>query len=319
VTPADKQLIERLLKKNRRWAARWRVFEDSIADDLVKIMREMEAGKRQKIMSFVSRLALDENGYILDTTDNWRVTMGMLKDVGGYADTVTGEKSPFGRWVKKNLEKSGTLGFGKALDVIKIAEKHKLPRKGYKAKSAMRLAVKAQDNLFLQMHGRNEMDLNILRRAFLDNIFDANGTPETLRKVLTDSGQIEGMLDSIGRRVTADERADRIARYEPQTTARKAHDEAINDFYYDGEAPPLDEQWRLWDAVMDDRTTAKHAEYHGKVKTIDEWNALEGLPPTRPRCRCDPIMVEPHWFSDETQKERFSGRPQKPIDEEVAA
>jgi hypothetical protein len=319
MTPEDKRLIDRLLKRNRKWAERWRVFEDSIADDLAEIMRNIEAGKRQKVMSFVTRLALDENGYILDTPDNYRVTLAMLKDVGGYTDTVTGKDSPFGRWVVKNMDKSATLGVRKALDVIGIADKASLPRKGYKAKSAMRLATKAQDILFDQMHARSEMDLNVLRRVFLENIFDPNGNIDSVRKQLTDTGQIEGMLDSIGRRVTADERADRIARYEPQTAARKAHDEALNDFYYDGEALPLDEQYRLWDAVMDDRVSDKHAGWHGKVKTVEQWEALDGLPPTRPRCRCDAIMVEPHWFSEETQKERFEGRAQKPIDEEIAA
>jgi hypothetical protein len=134
------------------------------------------------------------------------------------------------------------------------------------------------------------------------------------------------MLDSAGRRITADERADRIARYEPQTLSRKTHDESINDFYYDGDAPGLDEQFRLWDTTIDNRTSPSHRRRHQIILTIGEWqihswgDGQYGLAPTRSRCRCDSIFVVPAWFSKETQEKQFMNRIRvTPLEQEIAA
>ena len=314
MTHNDEILIRRLLKKNRRWQERWSVFEDVIKDDLAEILRGVEATKRRTVLGFINRLALDENGVILNSPDNTRTVLEMLKSVGKLNREIIEPGAPYAKWVTKNFEKSGVMGIRKALDTVKIADSARLPAKGYRARSAMRQVTQARDMMFRQVHDRGNMDLGVLRRAFMRNITDPQGNADTLRLELTKSGQIEGMLDSAGRRVTASERADRIARYEPQTLARKAHDEAINDFYYDGQAPGLDEQYRLWDATMDNRTTASHARRHQKVLTVEEWQTHEwgdgqyGLPPTRPRCRCDGIWVEPSWFSKGTQEKHFENR-----------
>jgi hypothetical protein len=325
-TTEDKKLIEKLLKKNRKWFERWMVFEDKIAADLTVVMRDLEVSKRNIVMRHVSRLALDENGVFLNSPDNSGIVLEMIRDVGKFNREMIEPGAPYTKWVTKNFEKSGLKGIAKALDTVKVADQARLPAKGYRARSAMKLVTQAQDMMFRQVYDRGNMDLGILRRTFMQNITDPQGNADTLRRALIDTGQIEGMLDSAGRRITADERADRIARYEPQTLSRKTHDESINDFYYDGEAPGLDEQFRLWDATMDNRTSSSHARRNGKVLTIEEWQAHDwgdgqhGLPPTRPRCRCDGIFVDPAWFSKETQEQQFTNRIRvTPLEQEIAA
>lgn len=326
MTQADKQLIDRLLKRNRRWAQKWAAFEDQIASELASILRGIEAGKRRLVLSFIDRLSISESGVIENTIANQRVVLKMIREVGGYNAGLTTPRSPLGKWISTHFEKSAVLGIRKAIDTVAIVDKAMLPAKGYQAQAALRLATKAQDEVVLALMKRGDADLDILRREFVKQIFDPNGTTDVLRQRLIDTGQIEGMLDSAGRRVTADERADRIARYEPQTISRMAHDEAINDFYYGGEAPGPDEQFRLWDAVMDARTTASHAARHQKVLTVEEWQTHDwgdgqyGLPPTRPRCRCDAIFVDPSWFSEETREKHFENRLRvEPMEQEGVA
>ena len=120
------------------------------------------------------------------------------------------------------------------------------------------------------------------------------------------------MLDSAGRRLTVSERSDRIVRYEFARLTRDVEEQGITDRYYDGEPPSLDKQFRLWQATLDDRVQLEHAERHGLVLSIAEWNRRDfgdgrfGLPPLRPRCRCDVIFVVPDWFSPEVRKTVFS-------------
>jgi uncharacterized protein with gpF-like domain len=67
--------------------------------------------------------------------------------------------------------------------------------------------------------------------------------------------------------------------------------------------------------VGDARTQPEHLARHGHVLSIAEWNTRNwgdgryGLPPLRPRCRCDAIFVEPDWFSKDVRDEVFTNSP----------
>jgi hypothetical protein len=210
-TPADIQLIERLLRKNRKWAEKWRVFEDGAASELASILRDFEAGKRGLLMGHLTGLDVDDAGRILNNNANAGRVLSMLRDVGGYNDEMLVPGSPFVKWVNTKMDRSAVLGVRKALDTVRIANAARLPEQGWAAERAMQQVAGAKEMLFEAMHGRGEMDLGVLRERFLDHMLDPHGTIDTLRVDLVRTGQIEGMLDSAGRRVTADVRADRTA------------------------------------------------------------------------------------------------------------
>jgi hypothetical protein len=325
-TPEDIALIERLLRKNRKLAEKWAAFEDTAAAQLAPIFRDFEVGKRGLLLKHLVGLDVDDVGRILNNDANTGHILQMLRDVGGYNDEFLRPGSPFVKWVNKNMDRSAVLGIRKALDTVRIADASRLPAKGWQAERAMSQAAGTKEMLFEKMHGRGAMDLDILRDRFMDHMLDPQGTVDTLRTDLVNTGQIEGMLDSAGRRVTADVRADRIANYELAELKHKAQDEALAEFYYDGEMPALDEQFRLWDATGDTRTRESHMRRHQKILTIEEWQSHSwgdgryGLPKTDPGCRCDDIFVDPEWFSPETRERHFTNRMRvDPLEEERVA
>jgi hypothetical protein len=133
-TTEDKKLIEKLLKKNRKWFERWMVFEDKIAADLTVVMRDLEVSKRNIVMRHVSRLALDENGVFLNSPDNTGVVLEMIRDVGKFNREMIEPGAPYTKWVTKNFEKSGLKGIAKALDTVKVADTGATWTSGYCAR-----------------------------------------------------------------------------------------------------------------------------------------------------------------------------------------
>lgn len=310
-TRHDDKLITLLQKKSAKLGLRTDAAIDESAEYLGKLFSDFEQAKRIKTLAFMETLRLDEAGRIVNDIDNELRLKRFLEEIRDLQIETFDPESNFGKWIDKQYDKAAKTGVMKAGDFYKIGEGAALPH-GYIPPTA-ELVKAAKESLFLDITTRNSMDLDLIRQSVLRRILDPTGTIKTLREDLLRTGQIEGMLDSAGRRITASERADRIASYEIADLTTKAEQETVNDIYNGGEAKP-DETWYLWKQVQDDRKGDDHAKRHGKILTEAEWETRDfgdnqyGLPPTRPNCRCDAILVRPEWFSPELREKMLTGQ-----------
>lgn len=308
-TRHDIKLTSLLERKSRKWREQFNGFEDGSAEALTAHFTKYETRKRFLILSYMDTVQLGEGGVLLDNAGNREELTRLLRDLSDLELDAFGPDSSFAKWVNRNFDRAADLGVRKARDVYKIGEGRDLPRR-YSPPPAT-FVEKAKALLLTDITDRHAMDLDLVRKTIMRKMLDPTGTVQSLRKDLVNRGQIEGFLDSAGRRISASERADRIARYELAEVAEQHHVEMVNRIYNDGKSDPKN-TFYLWDAVMDDRVSASHARRNGKVLSEYQWERKDwgdgqyGLPPTRPRCRCDAIHVRPEWFSPDTRQKMFN-------------
>jgi hypothetical protein len=317
----DKKLIRLLAKLSRRWRTRFDALEDKEAAKLGRLFTSYEQDRRLKLLSFLDMLQVDETGTIIDNTKNQETALKAMQELKKLQFDRFGRKSSFGKWVDRNYEKASKMGVLKAKDSYNIGEGKRLPP-GYTPPTA-RLVQRTKKMTFMHITRRNAMDLDIVQQSFLRHIFDPTATVQSLRRDLVERGQIEGMVDTIGRRITASERADRIAKYELADLAQQSQIETVNDIYNDGEPNPDD--FYFWQATLDGREGEDSRERHGQVLTMKQWKKKQfskfsgKIAPLRPRDRCDMIHVRPEWFSPRLRKRYFNAGITPPIQGELVA
>jgi hypothetical protein len=319
-TKHDIKLIQLLDKASNKWGNKLDEFTGAASKAGAALFEDYEQNKRFLILSFLETLKLDENGFIVDGMDNREALAAMLKEMQGLNATQFSRGSQFGKWVDRNYSKAASMGVLKTQDIYKIGEGTKLPR-GYRPPTKA-MVRRASSSLYKFIADRNAADVSIVRSSVLRRIFDPTGSVKQLRSDLTRSGQLEGILDTIGRRITASERADRIARYEFPRIMTETHRNMVDDIYNDGKPNPKN-TFYLWDQVQDERKSPSHRRRHGQILSEYQWlnkswgDKQTGLAPCRPRCRCDTSVVRPEWFSPETRKKYFNAKETKPVGDEL--
>lgn len=309
---SDEILIKRLMKSFEKSRGRFSQLEQEISDTLSVLFRMYVGARSKKINSAMMSLKLDEAGRIASSRTNLLVLRKLMADLG----VLTAQyysynpKSP-GRvvdYMSKNLVVAGKRGVQQYDSSAKIAEKVVLPPEAYKNQELDSLIKRNGRNTFRKMFQRETANLDTIRNVFLDNMHDPTGTPDSLRWDIEGTGLLDGMIDTAGRHITSEERADRIAKYEFSKMQREAYDMTIDKYGgLEDELFPT-QRYYLWDAVMDGRTAEEHASRHGFVLTDEGWDNVYwgdgqfGRPPLRPRCRCDAIFVKPSWFSKNARR-----------------
>ncbi len=308
----DASIARQLLRADKRWRARFDTIEENLSDELKLIFGKLTDAKRDVILSAIARLELTPTGVILNNSVNEILLRRLLDDVERMNVGVYGPKGKVQQTVSPEFDRAARMGVRHALDSIRIGEPSALPNPGYTGNASMQLVDGAERLLLDRLRTGAVRDIDIIRQAFLLRINDPEATQEVLRRDLAKSGQIEGMLDTMGRRITVDERSDRIAKYELSKLAQESHEAAVGEVYFEGNYDP-EEVWYLWVAVRDDRTQPEHEDRDGHVLTAAEWETRDwgdgtfGGPPLRPRCRCSRVFVMPHWFSKGVQSRVFDG------------
>ena len=321
-TKHDLTLIKLIAKLSKRWRMRFDAFEDAEAAKLGVIFSDYEQARRLKVLAFLGSLRLDANGIIENSAENLEEVTQALKDLKKLQLDSFDKQSSFGKWVDRNYDKAAKMGVLKAKDSYKIGEGKALPT-GYTPPTA-RLVRQTKQMTFMQVTNRNQMDLDLMKQSFLRSIYDPTATVQSLRQELVDRGQVEGLVDTIGRRITASERADRIAKYELSALETQAQQETVADIYHDGEQS-LDDYW-LWVATLDGRQGHDSEVRNGQVLTMKQWRKKDfgdrytgRIKPLRPRDRCDMVNVQPEWFSKDIRKKYFNSKIGTPIQSELAA
>jgi len=311
VTTEDQRLIDRLLKVLAKKRDKSDAFVRAVAVDLATAFRGYTEAKSTLIMGYLLKLSVDANGVIERTAENRGVVMRMIRALETLnVDTYSGGTA-FERMLDKRLKRAAVLGVQRAIDTVKVVGY--TPGVKYEGRASMELVRGVKQMMFANVHGVNQMDLESLRMTFMREITAPDGSVDMIRRELVKTGQIDGMRDTLGRRITVDERADRIATYEFGQLEQQAQDEALKEFYFDGEYDPS-QVYKMWQTVIDGREQESHRARHHLVKTVEEWDNADfgdgtyGEPPLRSRCRCDTLFLDPVWFSKESQKKYFQGR-----------
>lgn len=318
----DKKLLTLLLKRSHKWRAKFNGFENGEAAKLRLFFENYTTERRTLLLAYMDALEKGPGGVILDTAANRDATTKALFEIKGMQVRKFSKDSSFAKWVDRTYDKAGAMGVTKAKDSIKIGEGAALPR-GYKPPTA-RLVNHAKSLTLRQLAQRNGADLDIVREEMVRHIVNPAGTVQELRGSLEKRGQIEGITDTLGRRITASERADRIAKYELSNLSTETQQATINDIYNDGEADPHN-TFRLWNATLDGRHGKDSARRNGQILSEYQWSIKEfgdrykGLPPLRARDRCDDTLVRPEWFSPQTRQKYFGAKVTKPLQQELAA
>ena len=310
-TRHDDKLITLLTKKSAKWTRAMDATTEDASKYMTAVFEDFQKAKRLKLLAFLDTLSLDENGRIVNVAANEMRLAGFIQELQTLQIETFDPESSFGKWIDRQYGKAANTGVKKAGDFYKIGEGVKTLPTGYAPPTA-ELIRGVKEMLFLQIADRNSMDLDLIRQSVMRRILDPTGTVQSLRQDLLKTGQLEDMLDSAGRRITASERADRIASYEFADLTTKAEQQTVNEIYNDGEEDP-EGTFYLWHQVQDDRKSESHAKRHGKIMSQSAWETKDfgdgqyGLAPTRPRCRCDNILVRPEWFSPEVREKLLAG------------
>lgn len=321
-TRHDIRLFDMLMRKQGKWKTKFNAFERNAGDGLKKIFTNYEKRRRFLMLSFLDSLELGEGNVILPSDKNLLRASKAIKDMGALGAKHWGKNGSFRGWVDKTYDKAARFGVNKTRDGLKAAEGRAM-RAGY-SPPLKSIINQSKKMAFRELTNREAMNLGILKQVFFRHIYDPTGTPESLREDLTRTGQIEGMLDSIGRRVTASERADRIASYELPKIAQDASVQTAYDIYNGGKPDPK-KIFYAWQAVIDGRQGPDSEARNGQVLSLYQWKrksfagGRHGLPPLRPRDRCDAVLMMPHWFSPKTRKEYFNARTDNPMPKRLAA
>ena len=304
-------LAKRLAKDDARWRRRFDKLETQLSADLATAFGTITSEKAQIIAYWLGNLEVSDTGVIVHNQANQDRIMRMLVDIEKIDTAAFTRGGKVDSLLEPTMGDAARRGITKALDAIRAGDQGAVP-KGYRGAAAMRMADTSRTVVVDALRARSATDRAEISDMFMRRVIDPEGTSDKLRTDLAESGLLKGMKDSRGRRITVDERADRIARYEPARLAQDAHEQTAADIYFGGEVDPK-QMYYLWFNPRDDRSQAEHAARHGHVMTAAEWDRREwgdgitGGPPLRPRCRCSRSFVMPHWFSKEDQKRSFEG------------
>ena len=317
-TNRDMTLLELLDKRSAKFRSRLNTFEAGASQGLGAFFSDYETNRRFLVLAYMETLDVDENGVLLWNAANQRETAAVLKEMQAAHATGLGDDTQFARWVNKQYDSAAGMGVSFTKDVYRIGEKKRLPI-GYKPPTKG-VVNNASKTLMRMVSNDGLKERETLRRIALKHMVSPAGDLKSLRNDLTDSGVLEGMIDSAGRRVTASERADRIARFEFHDLATRVHQETINDIYNDGEPDPKN-TFYAWRQVQRPTKDPKHTRRHGQILSEYEWEHKSwgdkqyGLAPTRPRCKCITIYVNPLWLSKDTRDEVFNAQTDTAVDE----
>jgi hypothetical protein len=310
-TRHDLKLIELLESQSNKWGARMSLLTRDAEKGLTRFFVDAQKNKRLALLGFLDSLDVDANGFIVDSGKNRAELAKAMRGMRVAGVTEFGPDSSFAKYVDRQYNRAAKLGVSHTKAAYRLGEGKRLPR-GFSPPTAG-IVTQARGTLLRHLVDRTDTDVKIVRDSVLRRVFDPTGNVPQLRADLLRRGQLEGMLDSAGRRITASERADRIARFEFPEVSTRAHQKSVDGIYNDGKQDPKN-TWYLWNQIQDGRKSKSHFKRHGEVLTEFQWatkswgDKQKGLPPTRPRCRCNATHVRPEWFSKDTREKVFNAQ-----------